>query len=245
MGKRGDSKLFDDSSDKTIKADGKSRDYQVKKTSTSWGADYSYNLEQAGYEISVNPSGNMTEKYNAYVSYGGNPTKYTQIEKLSGSAQYTGKSSIIGYSQRRDNNPMNLNEMIYPVAQDPMLATFTLQADFSNKRVSGEIAIPSPTYSDYMDKAHSTGSQSRTKELRIYLGNATISSDTNGNNVFKGEVSTNEYFARSSGEYQGSFMGENAEQVAGMAQISGRNDFYGQGIEYYQVKAVFAGDKKK
>lgn len=156
------------------------------------------------YENSLTPLPYTTVK----VEYGGIPTKSDLLTKLSGNAVYKGTSSAAFSSGWRTPKAAKTNGKIEFKNLD-----VSLQVDFEQKKISGRIE-------GIADSSRPAGKYNR--EIQVNLFDANVTNE-NGNisfnstaNIQIGSYSSNdENYFNYRGTYEGKFMGDNAQQIAG------------------------------
>lgn len=142
---------------------------------------YAVNLNDSAYSVMVS---NNREKDFARLDTAVNSTKREVLNTLSGKATYTGTALLVD-----QNHDITTN------------GTVKLEADFTNKNISGEI--------------HSNAQN-------IMLNNTEITTATQVEDssdtfiAFSGNATTNTGFV---GDYTGSFAGKNANEVVGIATL--------------------------
>ncbi|MFC0323837.1 factor H binding protein domain-containing protein [Gallibacterium melopsittaci] len=158
---------------------------------------YAVNLNDSAYSIMISHN---REKDFARLDTANDSTKGDVLDTLSGKATYIGTALLV------DQN--------HNITTD---GTVKLEADFTNKNISGEI---------------------KNNVQNITLNNAKISKATNVTDSsdnfisFSGTATTNTGF---SGDYSGSFAGKNANEVTGIAVLQKGDEKLG---------AAFGGTKQ-
>ncbi|MDU7946097.1 MAG: transferrin-binding protein-like solute binding protein, partial [Haemophilus parainfluenzae] len=192
---------------------------KVNETKTSYM--HIYNLEQAGYIIESVAGRN-------YASYGGNPTLYKQLRKLSGDAVYKGKSSSnYRYRESIDGGPVKDR-----TGKNLSYFDVTINVNFTQKRINGNMDL--------------SISQNNYEPTSIILKDGSISNDV-GRISFGGKTeSINQDFPNSpyTGEYHGMLMGDNADQLSGTFNIT-RETNQNTTSKWEQFVGGFAAEKQK
>ncbi|MBE2899204.1 transferrin-binding protein-like solute binding protein [Pasteurellaceae bacterium 20609_3] len=209
---------------------------------------YNYNLEDAGIsvlkKITKNAEGysedSNSDNDNVFVFYGGNPTKASQLPELQktvGTATYQGKLT----SDMTINNHNSYDKKVIPV-ESPI----TLTVDFKNKSIEGiasqPLYRPDSGYGYYTDY-----NKIKLEKTRIDTFNDALE--------FKGKakqhISTTEpwysedkkFETDRTGQYEGKFMGPQAEQVAGAVSLE-KAAFKGSTTGVDPLNAVFVAEKQ-
>ncbi|MBV7388802.1 transferrin-binding protein-like solute binding protein [Pasteurellaceae bacterium TAE3-ERU1] len=240
-----------------ISADGTRSDGYTKKITLNRFVDpdepkltaytsYNYNLEDAGISVLKKMTKNAegyseeSDKENVFVFYGGNPTKASQLPELQktvGTATYQGKLT----SDMTLNNHNSYDKKVRPVE-----SSITLTVDFKNKSIEGIASQPLDQYDTSYD--YYTGySEIKLEKTRIDTFNDALE--------FKGKakqhISTTDtgyseyktFETDRTGQYEGKFMGPQAEQVAGAISLE-KASFKGSMTELDPLNAVFVAEKQ-
>ena len=238
-----------------FRADGKTKDtkeiiYRNDSVTTS-GSTYIYNLRNSGYVSreatryfgSGSDSGRTTE---ISATYGGNPTLYSQLNKLKGDATYIGRARAV-YSSQSGRDRYNQSSGV--VQNTNMI---TLITNFTEKKISGKITNNRDYYNRSEDNLHNDAPEviylhkttiqevsANQDKLIGFSGSAAGTSPSTGLGI--GTNPPIDY----SGTYEGKFMGENAEEISGEFRLHGsRNETRTNSSREININGAFAAEKQ-
>ncbi|OBX06856.1 hypothetical protein QV08_08975 [Gallibacterium salpingitidis] len=180
---------IDDELDKILVLDNSGFSKSSFNTNEASYTVYAVNLADSAYSVMV--SENRPQNF-ARLDTAGINTSAEEAKMLSGTATYTGKALLVDQNHTVDTN-----------------GSVKLQADFTNKNISGEI---------------------KGNNVNIALNKAQIVTETNVDDptdkilAFQGNATTQNGLT---GQYEGHFMGKNAKEVVGIATLEKDNEKLG------------------